>query len=88
MKNKDIRNRLCNAILSRISRVLSKHHGSTAELQRRFEKATGEKIYRSRFTQWLHPDPAKREFPTAGNFLLLERLATRLEKELNGKAKK
>lgn len=83
---KDIRARLANAILSRMSRFLAKHHGSTAELLRRFQKATGEPLYRSRLTYWLHPDPTKREFPTAGNFILLERLFARMEKDIKRKA--
>ena len=83
MKNKDIRHRLANAILTKIARMLAKHHGSTAELQRRFAKATGEPCHRSALQRWLHPDTSKREFPTAGNFLLLERLAGRMEREFN-----
>ncbi|MEQ2010240.1 MAG: hypothetical protein ABMA26_25935 [Limisphaerales bacterium] len=85
MKKSDIRTRLANAILTRIARMLAKHYGSTAELQRRFTKATGEPLYRSRLATWLHADPHQREFPTAGNFLLLERLAARMEKEFNEK---
>lgn len=83
MKHNDIRNRLANAILTRIARMLSKHYGSTAELQRRFTKATGEQLHRSRLAQWLHADPKQREFPTAGNFVLLERIASKMAKEFS-----
>ena len=77
----DPRQALTAAPLARIRRYLASHYGATAQLRRDFEKATGQKVYRSSFTRWLHVDPAKRQQPSLGTYLLLEKLV----KERRGK---
>ncbi len=72
--------RLAQKKLGRIRRYLASHYGSTSELQRRFDRATGEKVARSSFTRWLTTDPAKCQQPALGTYLLLEKLVAKMER--------
>lgn len=80
-KKKDIRQKLIEETLGRIRRYLASNYGATADLQRRFSKATKQPIYRSRLQSWFHADADKRESPGLGNFLILERVFSQMEKE-------
>lgn len=77
----DPRQTLPCAPLARIRSYLAKHYGATAQLRRDFEAATGQKVYRSSFTRWLHKDPAKRQQPGLGTYLLLEKLVKQMERK-------
>ncbi len=76
-----ITQRLAQRQLGRIRRFLDRHYGSTAELKRRYEKATGEQVARSSFTRWLATDQAKSQQPALGTYLLLDRIVGQMKRE-------
>lgn len=87
MSRAQLTDRLAERQLARIRRYLDTHYGSTAVLQRRYEKATGQPIPRSNFTRWLHRSPKQRMQPALGTYLLLERLVATMKREDERRAK-
>ena len=81
MKTSTITQRLAQRQLGRIRRFLAANYGSTSELKRRFEKATGEQVARSSFTRWLATDPATVQQPALGTYLLLDRIVGQMKRE-------
>ena len=72
--------RLAQKQLSSIRRYLDAHYGATVELQRRYQRATGEKVARSSFTRWLSTDLATCQQPALGTYLLLEKLVAKMKR--------
>ena len=67
--------------LGRIRRFLDAHYGSTADLKRRYEKATGEKVARSSFTRWLSRDHRTHQQPALGTYLMLDRIVGQMKRQ-------